>query len=58
MAEKSGFEIVEEAGRAFQRWCTEHDPDGNMDLLDQIDAYYEWSKKNSVEKYFDATQGA
>ena len=51
-------EQVEEATRIFNRWVRDHDPDGNMDLLDQISAYYEWSKKNHVEKYLDATQGA
>ena len=28
-----------EAYRALNAWAAEHDPDGEMDLLDQIDAY-------------------
>jgi hypothetical protein len=28
---------------AFYAWCADHDPDGEMDLLDQIDAYAKWT---------------
>lgn len=45
-----------EAYRAFERWCREHDPDGNMDVVNQAMAYSEWSEKNSIEKYLDAAQ--
>lgn len=47
---------VAEAFRAFQRWVDEHDPDGNMEALDQAAAYVEWANKNSIEKYLDAAQ--
>lgn len=47
---------VGEAFRAFDRWVKEHDPDGNMDVLDQAVAYKEWAEKNSVERYMDAAQ--
>jgi hypothetical protein len=50
-------EQIDEAHRMFERWRTEHDPDGVMDLLDAVAAYSEWAKKNSIERYLDATQG-
>lgn len=34
--------IAADAWAAFNAWCGEHDPDGEMDLLDQIDAYGKW----------------
>ena len=36
----TAFEIVELAYREFDEWVAEHDPDGVMDVLEQIDAYY------------------
>lgn len=47
---------LDEAFRAFNRWVKEHDPDGNMDIMEQSEAYYEWSKNNSIEKYLDKAQ--
>jgi len=35
----TGADIVAEAFEAFDRWCAENDPDGEMDVLDQADAY-------------------
>lgn len=48
--------ICGEAYRAFDRWCQEHDPDGNMDLVEQAAAYSEWAGKNSIARYLDAAQ--
>lgn len=48
--------MIGEAWRCFERWCCEHDPGGDMDLLDQALAYSEWANKNSIEKYLDAAQ--
>lgn len=50
--------IAGEAYRAFDRWLAEHDPDGEMDLLEASAAYAEWSSKNSIAKYLDAAQTA
>lgn len=47
---------LDEAFRAFNRWVKEHDPDGEMDIIEQSNAYYEWSKNNSIEKYLDKAQ--
>lgn len=47
---------VGEAILAFRRWVDEHDPDGNMDVLDQAIAYTEWANKSSIERYLDAAQ--
>jgi hypothetical protein len=33
------YEIQKEAWEAFERWCREYDPDGNMDFLDLAEAY-------------------
>lgn len=48
--------MVGEAFRCFERWCREHDPDGDMELLDQVVAYSAWADKNSIERYLDAAQ--
>jgi hypothetical protein len=29
----------------FEAWIAEHDPEGEMTLLEQIDAYAEWQAK-------------
>lgn len=42
-----------EAYRAFERWRAEHDPDGEMGILEAATAYYEWAATNSIEKYLD-----
>lgn len=41
----SGEEIVADAFRAFEEWRREYDPDGNLEVLDTIEAYYEWWQK-------------
>lgn len=46
--------IAGEAFRIFDRWLKEHDPDGNMDLLEAAAAYAAWAEKNSITKYCDA----
>lgn len=57
-APKRASEMVEEAYRCFGRWVAEHDPDGEMDILDQARAYSEWASKNSIAKYLDDAQGS
>lgn len=47
---------VDEAYRAFDRWRAEHDPDGEMDILQAAAAYSDWASTNSIEKYLDAAQ--
>jgi hypothetical protein len=49
-------DLVGEAFRAFERWCRDHDPEGNMDVFDAAVAYNEWADKNSIERYLDAAQ--
>lgn len=56
MGHRPPDEWVAEAFRCFERWRTDHDPEGNMDVLDAAVAYNEWSTKNSIEKYLDAAQ--
>lgn len=51
-------EKVEEAFRAFERWRSEHDPDGVMNILDAAAAYAEWSTKNRIDRYLDSAQPA
>lgn len=38
----------------FERWQAEHDPDGEMELLEAAMAYTKWAETNSIEKYLDA----
>ena len=51
-----GHEISAEAFRAFDRWRSEHDPDGMMDILEASAAYFIWAATNSIEPYLDAAQ--
>jgi hypothetical protein len=53
---RTAFEIQSKAYRAFERWQAEHDPDGEMDLLDASVAYAEWASKNSIAPYLDDAQ--
>lgn len=48
---KDHLDIVTEAYRAFDGWVKEHDPDGEMDILEQAVAYAEWAETHSIEKY-------
>lgn len=42
--------IVFEAMDAFNKWVREHDPDGDMDILQQAEAYGKWcAKRNELE---------
>lgn len=34
-----GWEKAQIAYDEFDKWCAENDPDGEMDLLERIDAY-------------------
>lgn len=45
--------LPEEAFRAFDRWCAEHDPDGAMDTLEAAIVYSEWARTNSIAPYLD-----
>lgn len=45
-----------EAFRCFSRWCAEHDPDGEMEILDAAMAYAAWAETNSIAKYLDSAQ--
>lgn len=40
--ESTADQIAAEAHRAFDLWRTEHDPEGEMNLLDAINAYSKW----------------
>lgn len=44
---------LNEAFRVFDRWRAEHDPDGEMDILEAAAAYDTWARTNSIEKYLD-----
>lgn len=37
-----GKRIVADAWNAFDRWCLKHDPEGDMDIVDRIEAYGKW----------------
>jgi hypothetical protein len=37
-----GEKIVFEAFAAFDKWCREHDPDGDETYVDQVEAYGKW----------------
>lgn len=47
-------DLAGEAFRCFDRWWTEHDPEGEMDVLEAAAAYSAWADTNSIEKYLDA----
>jgi hypothetical protein len=42
MAETVGSKIAWDAWEAFDRWCRKHDPDGDMDPVEQAEAYAKW----------------
>lgn len=52
----SAFAIQDEAYRAFDRWRAEHDPDGEMDILDAAVAYSTYAAEHGITKYLDAAQ--
>lgn len=35
-------QIVADAWAAFDQWCREHDPEGDMDALERVEAYGKW----------------
>lgn len=37
-----GEKIVAEAFAAFDQWCKEHDPEGEMDTEQRVEAYGRW----------------
>lgn len=41
----TGNDIAKEAWEAFERWCKEYDPEGNMDTLGLAEAYDQFSVK-------------
>ncbi len=41
-AKQIGDEIVADAWAAFNQWCREHNPDGDMDTLECTEAYGKW----------------
>jgi hypothetical protein len=49
----SAFEIQEAAYRVFDRWRAEHDPDGDMDILEAAAAYSIWAATNDLTPYLD-----
>jgi hypothetical protein len=46
-------QMVDEAYRAFDRWKDEHDPEGEMEILDATLAYAEYAAKHGIAKYLD-----
>jgi hypothetical protein len=42
----SDLSIEEQAYAHLKAWCRKHDPDGNLDPLEQIEAYYEWCNEH------------
>lgn len=34
--------MVDDAWKRFDRWCKKHDPDGDLDPVQQVDAYSKW----------------
>jgi hypothetical protein len=51
----SAYELMEEAYRVFDRWRAEHDPEGEMNILDAAVAYSEWADTNSIARYLDSS---
>ena len=51
-----GENQTEAAWRAFERWCDEHDPDGDLEPLERVVAYSTWAASNSVAPYLDAPE--
>jgi hypothetical protein len=52
----NAYEMQEEAYRVFDRWRAEHDPLGELEILEAATAYVQWAEKNSIAKYLDAAQ--
>jgi hypothetical protein len=38
-----GEQIVAEAWAAFEAWCKEFDPDGELTTFEQVEAYSNWA---------------
>lgn len=46
-----GEMLVRDAWAAFDAWCKEHDPDGDMTPEEQVNTYSEWcALKTAQEK--------
>lgn len=43
----TGEQIVKIAFADFDCWCRAYDPDGDMGIMEQIDAYYRWALRVS-----------
>jgi hypothetical protein len=54
--EMNAINQAAEAFRVFERWQAEHDPDGEMELLEAAAAYSAWAETNSIAKYLDSAQ--
>lgn len=39
----TSFELHRVAWDAFWHWCSEHDPDGDLDPMEQVEAYSKWA---------------
>lgn len=44
-----GEQIAQEAWDTFDKWCSEYDPEGNMDTIDLVAAYTEWCDKRAAK---------
>lgn len=47
MSDPSVEKIVREAFSDFALWCRKHDPEGNMDILEAVNAYAEWCNEEA-----------
>lgn len=52
----TAYEIQEEAYRAFDRWRAEHDPNGEMEILEAAVAYTAYAAEHGISKYLDSHQ--
>lgn len=55
---RTAFEMQAEAYRVFERWQAEHDPEGEMDILEASVAYAAWADNNSIAPYLDDAQSS
>jgi uncharacterized protein (DUF2235 family) len=45
-----GNDIVREAWRAYDRWLTEHDPEGELGAYEATEAYAKWCEQRSPQE--------
>jgi len=45
-----GQKIVADAYEAFDRWCNEHDAEGEMDIYERVNAYTKWCSERAALK--------